>query len=361
MFGTSRPMTLLPGMGASMRTRATAIASARSSARLAKRLIFSPCAGSTSKRVTVGPRTLATTRPSSLKLASVASMRRTRSRCSRTSVEVASSGAGGSSRSSGGSWIGMPPTGSVRLRRPRSRRERHARRGGCSGAPAGGARRGRRDLPRGASRSTIAAPAGVASRTGPRRCRRRAAPRAGSASACEAPPTSRAPPRRRSRSPWPRPARRPRRPPARAPPLHPARASPQPAWASSARPCPRSASASEASTSRSRRRPGGRAAPTRPSSARASRRGCRRRPGGRGVVFDRPQPGARSACASARPRQVARTRVGQAGLGQVALAGEPPVAVDEAGQVERERLAHDLGGGDRTQCPAPRAPRSRPA
>ena len=56
-LGTSRPMTLLPGMGASMRTDPTAMARARSSERLAKRLIFSPGAGSTSKRVTVGPRT----------------------------------------------------------------------------------------------------------------------------------------------------------------------------------------------------------------------------------------------------------------------------------------------------------------
>ena len=77
-LGTSKPMTLLPGIGASMRTEPTAIASARSSERLAKRLIFSPGAGSTSKRVTVGPRTEATTRPVRPKLARVSSILRTR-------------------------------------------------------------------------------------------------------------------------------------------------------------------------------------------------------------------------------------------------------------------------------------------
>ena len=99
-FGTSRPITLFPGIGASTRTDPTARARARSFARFAIRLIFSPGAGSTSKRVTVGPRAQSTTRASRPKCESVSLMISARCLASACrSRAFAGLGSGGSRRS----------------------------------------------------------------------------------------------------------------------------------------------------------------------------------------------------------------------------------------------------------------------
>ena len=55
LFGTSMPTADLPGIGASMRTRAAASAKARSSAKAAILLTRMPGAGLSSYRVTTGP------------------------------------------------------------------------------------------------------------------------------------------------------------------------------------------------------------------------------------------------------------------------------------------------------------------
>jgi hypothetical protein len=80
----------------------------------------------------------------------------------------------------------------------------------------------------------------------------------------------------------------------------------------------------------------------------------------RGVVLDRPQLGQPLGVGLRHRRQVPRPRVAEARLGQVTLAHQPAVAVHQAGQVERQRLAHRLGGGDgpqRRRGPVPPAPR----
>jgi hypothetical protein len=56
-FGISTPMADFPGMGANMRTPDAAIAIARSSSSDLMRLTFTPGAGVSSYRVTVGPTT----------------------------------------------------------------------------------------------------------------------------------------------------------------------------------------------------------------------------------------------------------------------------------------------------------------
>ena len=56
LLGTSMPTAALLGMGASMRTPVVASLRAMSSARPVIRLIFTPALGSSSNRVTEGPR-----------------------------------------------------------------------------------------------------------------------------------------------------------------------------------------------------------------------------------------------------------------------------------------------------------------
>ena len=70
-LGTSMPTAGLPGMGASMRTSATARFRAISSASEVMRLIFTPAMGWTSYRVTEGPREISSTRVRTPKLSSV--------------------------------------------------------------------------------------------------------------------------------------------------------------------------------------------------------------------------------------------------------------------------------------------------
>ena len=61
-LGTSMPTAGLPGMGASIRTSATARFRAISSASEVMRLILTPAMGCTSYRVTEGPREISSTR-----------------------------------------------------------------------------------------------------------------------------------------------------------------------------------------------------------------------------------------------------------------------------------------------------------
>ena len=70
-LGTSMPTAGLPGMGASMRTSATARFRAISSASEVMRLILTPAMGCTSYRVTEGPREISSTRVRTPKLSSV--------------------------------------------------------------------------------------------------------------------------------------------------------------------------------------------------------------------------------------------------------------------------------------------------
>jgi len=70
-LGTSMPTAGLPGMGASMRTSATARFKAMSSANEVMRLILTPAMGCTSYRVTDGPREISSTRVRTPKLSSV--------------------------------------------------------------------------------------------------------------------------------------------------------------------------------------------------------------------------------------------------------------------------------------------------
>ena len=70
-LGTSMPTAGLPGMGASMRTSATARFRAMSSASEVMRLILTPAMGCTSYRVTDGPREISSTRVRTPKLSSV--------------------------------------------------------------------------------------------------------------------------------------------------------------------------------------------------------------------------------------------------------------------------------------------------
>ena len=70
-FGTSMPTADFPGIGASIRMLGAARLSLRSSARFVILLTRTPCAGSTSKRVTVGPQVTAPISTSTLKLCSV--------------------------------------------------------------------------------------------------------------------------------------------------------------------------------------------------------------------------------------------------------------------------------------------------
>ena len=62
-FGTSMPITALPGIGATTRILIARMARARSSVRLTILLIFTPGAGSYSKVVTTGPGATSTTLP----------------------------------------------------------------------------------------------------------------------------------------------------------------------------------------------------------------------------------------------------------------------------------------------------------
>jgi diguanylate cyclase (GGDEF)-like protein len=52
-----------------------------------------------------------------------------------------------------------------------------------------------------------------------------------------------------------------------------------------------------------------------------------------------------------RQRQVARARVAQARFGQVAFARQPPMAIEQRREVERERLAHGVARGHRPRHP----------
>ena len=70
-LGTSMPTAGLPGMGASIRTSATARFRAISSASEVMRLIFTPAMGCSSYRVTEGPREISSTRVRTPKLSSV--------------------------------------------------------------------------------------------------------------------------------------------------------------------------------------------------------------------------------------------------------------------------------------------------
>ena len=72
-FGTSMPIAALPGIGASIRTPGAASFKAISSARFTTELTLTPGAGSSSNRVTDGPRVTATTLARTLKSASVCS------------------------------------------------------------------------------------------------------------------------------------------------------------------------------------------------------------------------------------------------------------------------------------------------
>ena len=66
-FGTSMATVPRPGIGPTMRTAAAFSPSARSSARLTTRLIFTPAAGSNSYDVMIGPGLTCTMRPSTSK------------------------------------------------------------------------------------------------------------------------------------------------------------------------------------------------------------------------------------------------------------------------------------------------------
>ena len=71
LFGISTPTAALPGMGASMRTRGAASASAMSLESTVMRLTRTPGAGCNSKRVITGPTVTLTSFAEMLKLASV--------------------------------------------------------------------------------------------------------------------------------------------------------------------------------------------------------------------------------------------------------------------------------------------------
>ena len=73
ILGTSIPIAALPGMGASIRTPGAASFKAISSAKFTTELTFTPAAGSSSKRVTEGPRVTAITLARTLKSAKVCS------------------------------------------------------------------------------------------------------------------------------------------------------------------------------------------------------------------------------------------------------------------------------------------------
>ena len=88
-LGISIPTTDFPGMGASMRIDGAANASAKSLSRVVILLTLTPTAGWSSYWVTAGPTLMLTTRASTLKLASVSSIRRDLVRCS-SSLMVAS-------------------------------------------------------------------------------------------------------------------------------------------------------------------------------------------------------------------------------------------------------------------------------
>ena len=73
VLGASIPMADFPGMGASIRTPGAARRKAISSARFTTELTFTPGAGSSSKRVTEGPRVTAITLARTLKSLKVCS------------------------------------------------------------------------------------------------------------------------------------------------------------------------------------------------------------------------------------------------------------------------------------------------